>query len=68
MPLGQKVWIEFWGIEEEKYNKRKILKKKFYQKYKKNLIELNDKDIEKLDDVMPIKFLVSIKIICINLT
>lgn len=55
IPIGQKVWIEFWGIEEEKYAKRKILKKQFYQKNKKNLIELNDKDIERLDDVMPIK-------------
>jgi len=55
IPLGQKVWIEFWGSAEEKYLKRKELKKNFYQKYKKNLIELNDKDIEKLDDVMPIK-------------
>jgi len=31
------------------------LKKNFYAKHKKNLIELNDKDIEKIDDVMPIK-------------
>ncbi|VVB78545.1 Uncharacterised protein [uncultured archaeon] len=55
IPIGQKVWIEFWGTDEEKYEKRKILKKQFYQKNKKNLIELNDKDIERLDDVMPIK-------------
>ena len=55
IPLGQKVWIEFWGTDEERYAKRKILKKQFYQKNKKNLIELNDKDIERLDDVMPIK-------------
>jgi len=55
IPIGQKVWIEFWGIEEEKYLKRKLLKKKFYDKYKKRLIELNEKDIEKIDDIMPIK-------------
>ena len=55
IPLGQKVWIEFWGLDEEKYNKRRMIKIQFYQKYKKNLIELNDKDIERLDDVMPIK-------------
>ncbi|MEK6760830.1 MAG: hypothetical protein AABX93_02815 [Nanoarchaeota archaeon] len=55
IPLGQKVYVEFWGLDEEKYNKRKILKKQSYQKSKKNLIELNDKDIERLDDVMPIK-------------
>jgi len=55
IPLGQKVWIEYWGMAEEKYLKRKELKKNFYAKHKKNLIELNDKDIEKIDDVMPIK-------------
>jgi hypothetical protein len=55
IPLGQKVWIEFWGSDEVKYLKRKELKKKFYNQHKKNLIELEDKDIEKLDDIMPIK-------------
>lgn len=55
IPLGQKVWIEFWGSNEIKYVKRKELKKKFYEKNEKNLIELDDKDIEKLDDIMPIK-------------
>ena len=55
IPLGTKVWIEFWGLEEEQYLKRKEIKKNFYKKYEKNLIELTDKDIERLDDVMPIK-------------
>jgi len=55
IPIGQKVWIEFWGLEETKYLKRKTLKKKFYEAHKKNLIELTDKDIENLDDIMPIK-------------
>ena len=55
IPIGQKVWIEFWGFEEKVYLKRKELKKKFYITNQKNLIELNDKDIERLDDVMPIK-------------
>ena len=55
IPIGQKVWIEFWGIEEEAYLKRKELKKSFYQKHDKNLIELVPKDIENLDDIMPIK-------------
>lgn len=55
IPIGQKVWIEYWGLEDEKYLKRKELKKKFYDQHSKNLIELTDKDIEKLDDIMPIK-------------
>ena len=36
-------------------NQRKEVKKKFYKAHKKNLIELTDKDIENLDDNMPIK-------------
>lgn len=55
IPLGQKIWIEFWGLEKEKYLKRKELKRRFYEQNKKNLIELTDKDIENLDDVMPRK-------------
>ncbi len=41
--------------DELKYNKRKEIKKSFYKKYKKNLIELTDKDVENLDDIIPIK-------------
>jgi hypothetical protein len=54
IPRG-KVWVEFWGLTEEKYTRRKALKKSLYDKYDKSLIELTDKDIEKLDDVFPIK-------------
>ena len=54
IPIG-KVWIEYWGLEDEKYLKRKKLKKELYRKYDKNLIELTDKDIEKLDDILPLK-------------
>lgn len=53
--IGQKVWIEFWGLDDEKYLRRKEVKKAFYQKEKRNLIELTDKDIEKLDDILPVK-------------
>jgi len=55
IPIGQKVWIEFWGLDEEKYIKRKEMKQKFYKMHKKNLIELSDKDIENLDDTLPVK-------------
>jgi len=55
IPIGRKVWIEYWGLEEVKYLKRKELKKRFYEKNQKHLIELNDKDVEQLDDILPIK-------------
>jgi len=54
IPIG-KVWIEYWGLEEKKYLKRKELKKELYKKYDKNLIDLTDKDIENLDDILPLK-------------
>jgi len=51
------IYIEYWGYENEaKYLKRKQIKQKIYKKYNFNLIELNDKDIQNLDDILP-KFL-----------
>jgi hypothetical protein len=48
---SQKVYIEFWGMEEnEKYLERKNKKLDIYAKYKFKLIELNDADIENLDE------------------
>lgn len=56
IPIWKKVYIEYWWYEnDEKYKKRKELKIKYYKDNNKNLIELNDKDIENLDDVMPVK-------------
>jgi hypothetical protein len=53
IPTG-KVYIEYWGYEnDEKYIKRKEEKKKIYQKYNFNLIELNDEDVYNLDDILP---------------
>lgn len=53
LPTG-KVYIEYWGIEDqEKYKERKRKKKELYEKYELNLIELSNKDVENLDDVLP---------------
>ena len=53
LPQG-KVYVEFWGIEnDQKYNLRKEKKKEIYKKYNLNLIELTDKEIAKLDDILP---------------
>ena len=55
IPEG-KVYIEFWGMEEnEKYQERKKKKLEIYADNKFNLIELIDKDIETIDDVLPKK-------------
>lgn len=53
IPAG-KVYIEYWGYEnDEKYLNRKKKKQEIYKKYNLNLIELEDKDIQNLDDVLP---------------
>ncbi len=53
LPTG-KVYIEYWGYEEaEKYLKRKQDKQAIYQKYGFNLIELTEKEVQNLDDILP---------------
>ncbi len=53
IPTG-KVYIEFWGYDNDaKYQARKQEKLAIYQKYNFNLIELTDKDVLNLDDILP---------------
>ena len=53
IPTG-KIYIEFWGLENEpKYAKRKQIKKDIYKKYGFKLIELTDEEVYNLDDVLP---------------
>ncbi|WP_035242159.1 hypothetical protein [Desulfobacter vibrioformis] len=53
IPTG-KVYIEFWGYDNnEKYLSRKKAKQTIYNKYDFNLIELEDKDVLNLDDILP---------------
>ena len=53
IPTG-KVYIEFWGLENDsKYTARKEKKKEIYKKYGFKLIELTDEEVFNLDDVLP---------------
>jgi hypothetical protein len=53
IPTG-KVYIEYWGYENEpKYLARKKIKQELYKKYGFNLIELEDKEVQNLDDILP---------------
>jgi len=53
IPTG-KVYIEYWGYEnDQKYLARKEKKIEIYKKYGFNLIELNDKEVQNLDDLLP---------------
>jgi hypothetical protein len=58
IPMGKMVYIEFWGKEnDEQYNARKKAKIEIYKKHEINLVELNDDDILRLDDILPGKLL-----------
>ena len=53
IPTG-KVYIEYWGLETNSaYLFRKEKKKSIYEKYRFNLIELYDKEVQNLDDILP---------------
>ncbi len=56
LPTG-KVYIEYWGLDEPKYISRKERKLEIYKKYSLNLIQLVEKDISNLEDVLPAKLL-----------
>jgi hypothetical protein len=56
IPTG-KVYIEYWGLEEDKYIARKEKKLEIYKKYSLNLIQLTDKDVLNLEDTLLAKLL-----------
>ena len=56
IPTG-KVYIEYWGLDDDKYKNRKNKKLEIYKKYNLNLIELFEKDISNLDDTLSAKLL-----------
>jgi len=56
IPQG-KCYIEYWGMTDEEYLKRKKKKRDLYTKHKLNLIKLTEKDIENIDDVLPKKLM-----------
>ncbi len=48
------VYIEYWGIEDQAYyENRKKIKIEIYKKYHMNLIQLENKHIDNLDDYLP---------------
>ena len=56
IPQGQ-CYVEYWGLEDEEYSKRKDKKKALYSRYELNLVELAKNDIENIDDILPRKLI-----------
>lgn len=56
IPTG-KVYIEYWGLEDPQYLARKAKKLEIYKKYEMDLIQLGEKDVSNLDDILPGKLL-----------
>ena len=54
IPTG-KVYIEYWGLEDQDYLGRKEKKISIYKKHDLNLIQLTDSDISNIDDILPAK-------------
>ncbi len=53
LPQGD-VYIEFWGMnDDETYKKRKAKKINYYEVNNINLISLEEKDVKRLNDIMP---------------
>lgn len=48
-------YIEYWGMQDAEYSKRKRKKQDLYRKYGLPLIELSEKGIQNIDDVLPKK-------------
>lgn len=50
----EKIYLEFWGYEEDsKYLNRKNKKIKLYKENELNLIEIDNKTINNIDDFLP---------------
>ncbi len=58
IPMGRRVYIEYWGMkEDQKYAKRMEQKRELYKAHEFGLVELTDSDLGNLDDVLPKRLL-----------
>lgn len=56
VPLGD-CYIEYWGLDTPDYTNRQKRKLEIFQRYNFRIISLGERDIEKLDDILPGKLL-----------
>jgi len=56
IPIGD-CYIEYWGLDTPEYSARQRRKLELFRNYKFRVISLGERDIEKLDDLLPGKLL-----------
>ncbi len=56
IPVGD-CYIEYWGLDTPEYIDRQQRKLELFDRYKFRVISLREHDIEKLDDLLPVKLL-----------
>ncbi len=56
IPLGD-CYIEYWGLDTKEYTERQRRKLETFKKYDFRVISLNERDLEKLDDLLPLQLL-----------
>ena len=56
IPVGD-CYIEYWGLETPEYTDRQKRKLALFERYKFRVISLRERDIEKIDDLLPVKLL-----------
>jgi hypothetical protein len=56
IPVGD-CYIEYWGLETPDYTDRQRRKLELFRRYNFRIISLGERDLEKLDDILPGKLL-----------
>ena len=56
IPVGD-CYIEYWGLDTPEYTDRQRTKMALFERYKFRVVSLRERDIEKLDDLLPVKLL-----------
>ena len=56
IPVGD-CYIEYWGLDTPEYIDRQKRKLALFERYKFRVISLRERDIEELDDLLPVKLL-----------
>lgn len=56
VPLGD-CYIEYWGLDTPEYTRRQKTKLELFRRYGFTVISLGEKDLEKMDDLLPSRLL-----------